>query len=101
DRWAETIRLLFDMVDEKGAELLIAEFVNGMRHPETWDIATRVLSDLGPRVAPYAARELRQPDEMVAVGAAQILGRIRAQMAVDTLRSLASAKAWRVRRAAV
>src|SRR5262249_18436054 len=53
DRWAETIRLLFEMVDETDAEALIEKFVEAIRVQDTWDLATRVLADLGRRAANY------------------------------------------------
>ena len=101
DRWAETIRLLFDMTDERAREMLIGEFLTALQRPDTWDISTRVLADLGPQVAPYVAPLLRDPAEIVATGAAKILGKVRAPAAADGLAALANASSWRLRRAAL
>lgn len=101
DRWAETIRLLFEMVDEASAERLVERFVEALRVQETWDISTRVLSDLGHRVAPYVQPLLRDSDEMTVSGAASILGKTNAQEYARDLVELASAGSWRARRSAV
>jgi hypothetical protein len=101
DRWAETIRLLFEMVDEASAERLVEKFVQALRAQETWDISTRVLSDLGERVAPYIAPLLRETDEMTVTGAATILGKTNAQEFAGELVMLCGARSWRVRRSAV
>lgn len=101
DRWAETVRLLFEMVGEADAEMLTDKFVQALRAQETWDISTRVLSDLGPRVAPYVAQLLNYPDEIAVIGAATILGKTNAQEYASNLVELRSSKSWRVRRSAV
>jgi hypothetical protein len=101
DRWAETIHLLFEMVDEARSEMLIEKFVQALRAQETWDISTRVLSDLGPRVAPYVAPLLREADEMTVTGACRILGKTNSQESVRDIVALTAANSWRVRRAAV
>jgi HEAT repeat protein len=101
DRWAETIRLMFEMVDETSREMLIEKFVEALRAQDTWDISTRVLSDLGPRVAPYVAELLLDREEMTVTGAVTILGRTNAQDYAPKLAELNAADSWRVRRAAV
>ncbi|HEY3028262.1 MAG TPA: NACHT domain-containing protein [Pyrinomonadaceae bacterium] len=101
DRWAETIRLLFEMVDEASREMLIEKFVQALRVQETWDISTRVLSDLGPRVAPYVAPLLQDTDEMAVTGATSILGKTNSQELAGEVVKLGGSDSWRVRRAAV
>lgn len=101
DRWAETIRLLFEIVSESDAETLIEKFVKALGAPDTWDISTRVLADLGPRVAPYVAPLLRETEEMKVTGAVKILGKIKARECAKDLVALKAANSWRVRRAAV
>ena len=101
DRWAETIRLMFEMVNETSREMLIQKFVEALKAQDTWDISTRVLSDLGLKVAPYVAELLQDPEELTVTGAVTILGRTKAQEYAPKLAGLSTASSWRVRRAAV
>jgi hypothetical protein len=102
DRWAETIKLLFEMIaDPEQADRLLDQCASALENPRTWDIATRVLSDVGRSISPRVAALLEHPHELTRRGAANILGRISAIEHTERLVDLAQDPEWPVRRAAV
>jgi HEAT repeat protein/tetratricopeptide (TPR) repeat protein len=102
DRWAETIKLLFEMIsDPAQSSKLLDKCVAALENPATWDIATRVLSDVGRSVSGRVAALLEHRHELTRRGAANVLGRIGAIEYIDRLADLAQDSQWPVRRAAV
>jgi tetratricopeptide (TPR) repeat protein/HEAT repeat protein len=102
DRWAETIKLLFEMIpDQAQSSRLLDKCVAALENPATWDIATRVLSDVGRSVSARVAVLLEHRHELTRRGAANVLGRIGAIEHTDRLADLAHDSQWPVRRAAV
>lgn len=102
DRWAETIKLLFEMIpDAERSNRLLDKCVAALEKPATWDIATRVLSDVGNGVSTRVAKLLQHPHELTRRGAARILGRIGAIEHIDRLADLHADPDWPVRRAAL
>jgi HEAT repeat protein len=101
DRWAETVTLLFELVGDEDRTELVTRFVDALREPTTWDIATRVLAGIGDAVAPSLVELLGHEDELARRGAAKVLGKIRAVQYAQDLAALRNDRSWRVRREAV
>ncbi|MCP4699835.1 MAG: hypothetical protein GY862_23735 [Gammaproteobacteria bacterium] len=101
DRWAETIKLLFEMVDEKQGGHLIDKCIEALRNASTWDIATRILSDVGHQVASRLLPLLKHENELTRQGVVNVLGRINAIEYTGRLAELYGDPAWQVRRAAI
>jgi HEAT repeats/Effector-associated domain 1/NACHT domain len=101
DRWAETINLLFELVSDEDRDKLATRFVDALRAPTTWDIATRVLAGIGDAVAPSLVELLSDENELARRGAAKVLGKIRAVQYAQDLAALRNDQSWRVRREAV
>src|SRR5262249_51612086 len=52
DRWAETLKLLFELLSPAQQELLLSHCIEALSNSETWDIATRVLAEIGKQATP-------------------------------------------------
>lgn len=101
DRWAEAIKLLFEMVDDETADVLLDRFKEALRHPNTWDISVRVLADVGHSAGPRLFPLLKRSNELARRGAIKVLGRIKAVEYMDALAELKDDPDWHIRRAAV
>lgn len=101
DRWAETMNLLFELVPDDDRNELVSRFVEALKDPATWDIATRVLAGIGDAAAPSLAELLSDEDDLARQGAAKVLGKIGATQYVQDLAALRGDRSWRVRREAV
>lgn len=101
DRWAETVKLLFEMTPDDRARELVRECAEALREPATWDIATRVLSEIGAPAASVVAPMLGDEDELVRRGTVNVLGRVGGIIHVDSLVELHRDASPHVRRAAV
>jgi HEAT repeat protein len=104
DRWAETLRLLFEMVDRSQQRRLVDQFIEALSHKETWDIATRILAEVGenyPMAEKIVPLLQKGEDELARRGAAIILGAAGARVYADRLADLHKDPSWMVQRAAV
>src|SRR5262249_53435677 len=74
DRWAETMRLLFEMVPDDKRAVLVERFIKALADADTWDVATKILSEVGGEAVYRLATLLRDPaaNELSRRGAALV-----------------------------
>jgi hypothetical protein len=105
ERWAETLRLLFEMSSDSQRATLIERFVGALRTAGTWDIATKILSEVatdpGTRGRLAGLIGAAATDELTLKGVVTALGRQRSIGHAGELASLYAHGSEQVRRAAV
>ncbi len=102
EKWAESTRLLFEMLGPQESRAYSSKLIEALQNPDTWDIATRTLSEIGQELAPRLALLLKPTEkELTRRGILKILGSLNAIEYTRDIVALSQDNSWQIRRAAV